>query len=129
MFYKQLLFLVLHRNKKKTLNTTRAKILEACVRSHLLYNVQAWELSAQELKKVESIWFNFLRKMVVNGFKSKNVPSEHLKALKQSKKRSNDTQRPVPKPDGLNWAYALSNKQLKEITKTTVLLTFVSHNV
>ena len=49
----------------------RTKILEACIRSCLLYSVQAWQLSARELKKIESIWHNFLRKMIVHGFKRK----------------------------------------------------------
>ena len=54
--------------------TTRTIILEACVRSRLLYSVQGWELYACELRKIESIWHNFLRKMVAHGFKRKNVP-------------------------------------------------------
>ena len=110
---------------RRILMSTRAKILEACVRSRLLYSVQAWELSAQELKKIESIWFNFLRKMVVNGFKRKNVPPEYLKSLKQSKKRSKKApQPPVPKPDDLDWSYVFSNQQLKEITKTADISNF-----
>jgi hypothetical protein len=105
--------------------STRAKILEACVRSRLIYSVQAWELTARELKKIESIWFNFLRKMVVNGFKRKNVPPDYLKALKQSKKRSRkEPQLPVPKPDDLDWSYVFSNEQLKEITKTRDISNF-----
>ena len=56
---------------RRILLSTRSKILEACISSHLLYSVQAWELSRQELRKIESIWCNFLRKMVVNGFKRK----------------------------------------------------------
>ena len=114
--------------------STRAKILESCVRSRLLYSVQAWELTAQELKKIESIWLNFLRKMVVNGFKRKNVPPEYLKALKQSKKRSKkETQPPVLKPDDLDWSYVFNNEQLKEITKIianfckTQHMTYIAH--
>ena len=40
--------------------TTRTQILEACIRSFLLYSVQAWELSSRELNKIESIWHNVL---------------------------------------------------------------------
>jgi exonuclease III len=110
---------------RKILMSTRAKILEACVRSRLLYSVQAWKLTAQELKKIESIWFSFLRKMVVNGFKRKNVPPEYLKALKQSKKGSKEDPQPhVPKPDDLDWSYVFSNQQLKEITKTKNIAKF-----
>jgi hypothetical protein len=59
--------------------------------TRLLYSVQAWELSVKELRKIETIWHNFLRKMITNGFKRKNVPLAYLKA-----KRSNPV---TPKPD------------------------------
>jgi len=49
---------------KKITMSTRTKILEACVRNRLLYSVQAWELLAKELIKIESIWHSFLRKMI-----------------------------------------------------------------
>ena len=84
---------------RRILMSTRSKILEACIRSRLLYSVQAWELSGQELRKIESIGWNFLRKMVVNGFKRKNFPPDYLKALKRSKKSKKGTQPTVPKPD------------------------------
>ena len=91
--------------------STRTKILEACVRSRLLYSVQAWELSAKELKKIETIWHGFLRKMIANGFKRKNVPLAYLKA-----KRSNPD---TPEPDDLDWSYVFTNNQLEQITKTS----------
>ena len=109
---------------RRILMSTRLNILEACIRSRLLYSVQAWELSGQELRKIESIWCNFLRKMVVNGFKRKNVPSDYLKALKRSKKSKKDTQPTVPKPDDLDWSYVYSNQQLKEITETSDISNF-----
>jgi len=64
--------------------------------------------------------------MVVNGFKRKNVPSEHLKAMKQSKKVAKTL---VHKPEGLDWSYLFSNNQLKEITKTTdiIIIIFINH--
>ena len=40
---------------KRIFLSSRIKILEACIRSRLLYSVQAWELSANELRKIESI--------------------------------------------------------------------------
>ena len=55
---------------------TRGKFLTTCVRSRLLYSVQAWELTEYELSKVEVIWQGFLRKMVRVGFERKNA---HLK--------------------------------------------------
>ena len=109
---------------RKILMSTRIIFLEACVRSRLVYSVQAREMTTKEYRKIESIWFSFLRKMVVNGFKRKNVPPEYLKALKQSKKRAKKDQTPVPKPDDLDWAYVFSNKQLQDITKTKDITNF-----
>ena len=40
---------------RRILMSTRSKLLEACIRSRLLYSVQAWELTAKELRKIESI--------------------------------------------------------------------------
>ena len=47
---------------KRITMSTRTQILEACVRGRLLYSVQAWELSAKELKKIDTIWHGFLEK-------------------------------------------------------------------
>ena len=107
---------------RMVLMSTRTKILEACVRSRLLYSVQAWELSAAEIRKIESIWHGFLRKMVTNGFKRKNVPKEYLKARK--KVRSKKSKQDIPKPDDLDWAFIFSNEQLKKITKTSNITNF-----
>ena len=46
---------------KRIFLSTRVKLLEACVRSRLLYSVQAWQLNAKEMRKLESIWYGFLR--------------------------------------------------------------------
>ena len=73
---------------KRIFMSTRIKLLEACVRSRLLYSCQSWELTASELRKLESIWFNLLRKMlkVTSG---KMSPPKYLKANKPQAKRSN----------------------------------------
>ena len=65
--------------------STRTKIMESCIRSRILYSVQAWELTTGELRKIKPIWNGFLRKMVNNGFKRKNVPPEYLKIIKKAK--------------------------------------------
>ena len=98
--------------EKRINMSSRIKILEACVRSGLLYSAQSCELSASELRKLETIWHGFLRKMINNGFKRKNVPPEYLKARKEAKK-SNIT---VPEPDELDWAYFFNNEKLRTIT-------------
>ena len=96
---------------KKIIMSTRIKLLEACVRRRLLYSAQ----SASELRKLETIWHVFLRKMITNGFKRKNFPQEYLKAKKKAK-NSNTT---IPEPDGLDWAYIFNNEKLCTITKTS----------
>ena len=53
---------------KRIYMSTRVKLLEACVRSRLLYSCQSWDLHASEIRKLESIWHGFLRRMVKNGF-------------------------------------------------------------
>ena len=90
------------------------------MRSRLLYRAQSWELTASELNKLETIWHGFLRKMVENGFKRRNVPVEYLKARKDAKK-SNVT---VPDPDDLNWSFLYNNSQLPTITKTKTITIF-----
>ena len=94
--------------------STRIKLLEACVRSRLLYSSQSWDLAASELRKLESIWHSFLRKMVTNGFKRKHVPPEYLKARKKAKKSKST----IPDPEGLDIFLRMRNygkSQKKEI--------------
>ena len=100
--------------------STRIRFLEAYIRSRLFYSAQSWELSASELRKLETIWHGFLRKMTTNGFKRKNVPKEYLKARKKAKKSNTS----IPEPEDLNWAYVFSNEKLREITKTTGITNF-----
>ena len=58
---------------KRIVMSTRVKLLEACIRSRLLYSCQSWELAASELRKLKTIWNGFLRKMVTKGYKRKNM--------------------------------------------------------
>lgn len=48
---------------------TRTKFLESCVRSRLLYSVQAWNMTAREQAQIEAQWNNFLRRLVRGGFR------------------------------------------------------------
>ena len=70
----------------------------------------------KELKKIETIWHGFHRKMIANGFKRKNVPLAYLK-----EKRSNPD---TPEPDDLDWYYVFTNNQLEQISKTLSILIF-----
>ena len=106
--------------------STRVKILEACVRSTLLYSAQSWELSASELRKLETICHGFLRKMINNGFKRKNVPKEYLLARKKAKKSNTTT---APEPDNIDWAYVYNNENLQAITNTCSIAIFAKCNI
>ena len=48
---------------------TRWKFLEACVVPRLLYGLQACYPKEAQLKKIESCWFQFLRSMVIGGWR------------------------------------------------------------
>ncbi|KAG1651816.1 Integrator complex subunit 11 [Nymphon striatum] len=101
------------------------KILVACIRSRLLYSAQSWELSSNEFRKIETIWLGFLRKMINNSFKRKNVPIEYLAARKQRKKKSSTT---VPEPDDLDWAYVFNNDKL-HVGRSCIILTIGGKNI
>ena len=47
---------------------TRVQILEATVRSRLLYSVQSWTLTARQKDQLNAVWLRFLRHMVRGGF-------------------------------------------------------------
>jgi len=76
------------------------------VHSRLLYSVQAWQLNASEMQKIESAWHCFLRRMIKGGFKRKNA-----------QKNKNDTSIPA---DEVHWSFNLSNVRIREITKTGI---------
>ena len=64
--------------------STRVKFLEACVRSRLLYSVQAWQLGAEEMRKLKLVWCGFLKHLVKGGFSRKIAPK--IKRSSQSQK-------------------------------------------
>ena len=56
---------------------TRRKILEACVRSRLLYGTSAWDPKEGEIQKLETCWNGCLRSMVKGGWKRQNSDEEN----------------------------------------------------
>ena len=75
--------------------STRIRFLEAYIRSRLVYSVQAWQLIASEMKKMETVWNNFLCRIVRGGFERKNVP------------KNNDD---IIPPEEIDWAYKINKK-------------------
>ena len=87
----------------------RMKLLHACVRSRLMYSVQAWQLTKAEVAKVKVVWMNFLRHMVRGGFARKNVPKERRGKKKKKKKASDDE-------EDLDWSFKITNEEVQQIT-------------
>ncbi len=82
--------------------STRVRFLEACVRSRLVYSIQAWIPSVRESQKLETIWHGFLRKMVRGGYRRKDASDNEEE----------------------NWSFVYSNADLRTITKTSILTDF-----
>ena len=77
--------------------------LNRFVRSRLTYACQNWSLTQQQLKKLDSTYTNFLRKMIRNGFRRKD--------------RNPD--------DSINFSYHYSNNALYDICSTTSVSSYV----
>ena len=96
----------------------RNRILEANVRSVMMYGLSATVLSEAQLKKLESTWSGFLRRMVKNGFQRKNV-------------------NPNGDPSQYDYSYVTNNAKLHQITKAKSIrdfynvqfLKFLAHTV
>ena len=80
--------------------STRLMFLETCIRSRLLYSIQACRLSNDGLMKLEVVWMNFLRRLVKGGFKRQHTETEE------------------------NWAYKYSNDDILRITGATLIKSF-----
>ena len=78
---------------------TRRKILEACVRSRLIYGTSAWDPNEREIKKLETCWNECLRSMVKGGWK------------RQESEESDET----------DYRFVYTNKDLEGILQTTPL--------
>ena len=106
---------------------TRVKFLNACVRSRLTYSVQSGFLNALETQKLESIWMNFLRKLIRNGFQRENVPSTRRRTRSRASRssrssrtsRSSQSEQNTEAGDGedIDWRFRLTNQNILNITK------------
>ena len=82
---------------------TRIKFLNSFVRSRLTYACQNWAITQQQLKKIDSAYSTFLRKMVRNGFRRKDR-----------------------NPDGsVNFSFHYSNIALYNICSTSSIAEFI----
>ena len=91
------------RDKEINLSVWR-KLLEACVRPRLTYAAQSWRPTEQQIKKLESCWFGFHRRMEKGGFRRK--PDE----------ADNET----------NFSFVYTNLDLQNIIKSQPLRDFMN---
>jgi hypothetical protein len=102
---------------------TRVKFLTACVRSRLTFSVQACLLKAAEVTKLESVWMNFLRKLVRNGFQRVNVPPSRQRASRRSR-RSETAENPPADEDDLDWRFKYNSDTILHLTNSDPIKTF-----
>ena len=50
------------------------KLLEAYERICLHYSIQAWQLGAKDMLKLETVWCGLLTRMVKGGYARRNAP-------------------------------------------------------
>ena len=93
---------------------TRRKILQACIRSRLVYATQACFPNEKEMSKLKTCWFGILRQMVQGGYKRKNKPIEKDDTLSD--------QEPEVEED---YSLYYTNVDLEQIVGTMPLTNFV----
>lgn len=57
-------------------NMTRTKLMVACVRSRILYGMQAWYINEENVRKLETCWMELLRQMVNGGWSRLPTPED-----------------------------------------------------
>ena len=95
----------------------RVKILESTVRARLLYAAQTDLLSSAEHAKLESIWHQYLRKMVKGGFQRKKAPPRETKKQK-AERLKREAENPELK-EQWDWGYKITNEKLRKICGAT----------
>ena len=90
---------------KEILMPIRIFLLETYVRSRLLYSVQTRRLNAREVARLNTIWMNFLRRMVRGGFNR-----QHTYVNGEIEEE--------------DWAYKYKNNDILRITKSQPISNF-----
>ncbi|XP_067024010.1 uncharacterized protein [Acropora muricata] len=91
----------------------RVRMLESTVRARLLYAAQTELLSAAEHAKLESVWHQFLRKMIKSGLQRKNAPPRETKKQKAERLKC-EAENPELK-EKWDWRYKITNEKLRKI--------------
>ena len=104
---------------------TRVKFLTACVRTRLTFSVQACLLKAAEINKLETVWMNFLRKLVRKGFDRVHVPESRRRRSRRSRRsESEQTNDENEEEEDLDWRFVYSNQNILTITNSDPIQNF-----
>ena len=83
---------------------TRKKLLEACVRSRLVYGTQASLPNEKQMKKLEACWYRILRNMIKGGWVCGESPDES---------------------EEVNYSFLYTNNEVQKVIKTIPLRDFI----
>ena len=103
---------------------TRVKFFSACVRSRLTFSVQACLLKADEIRKLESVWMNFLRKLVRKGFERVHVPQSRRRGSRRSRRSESDQTNDNEEEEDLDWRFVYNNQNILKITNSEPIQSF-----
>ena len=119
---------------KRIFMKTRVKFLNACVRSRLTYSVQSGFLNSTEIIRLESIWMNFLRRLIRNGFQRENVPqaartrrrtrSRASRSSRSSRSSQSELTNETGEDEDIDWRFRLTNQNILTITKSGPISNF-----
>ena len=84
-------------------------------------------LNASETTKLESIWMNFLRRLVRKGFERENVPQSRRRTRSRTSRSSRSSQsEPIEndEEEDIDWRFKLTNENILSITKSEPISKF-----
>ena len=87
-------------------------------------------LNASETTKLESIWMNFLRRLVRKGFERENVPPSRRRTRSRASRSSRSSclsqSEPTenPEEEDIDWRFKLTNANILKITKSEPISKF-----
>ena len=108
---------------KNILLQTRVLLLNALVRSRLVYGCHAWRPTASELSKMDSTYRYILRSMLYNGHSRINPPPRASdNSISDNSEEENDIE------EEHDWSYVINNERLHQITNTQTITEFYENH-
>ena len=109
------------------LESWNLNLRETWILVKLEFNIDWWNVKLEYLE-LESIWINFLRRLVRNGYKRVNVPPSRRRNRSRSSRSSRSSQSETTVETGddedIDWRFRLTNQNIMEITKSEPISKF-----